>query len=195
MILAVGEINPRKNLHTLIRAFAALRLAHPALPSRLVIAGEPRDAAYHTQLQALAGALGVADAVRFTGYVPAADLPAFYAAASVLAFLSPYEGFGLPVLEAMASGVPVLAADRTALPEAVGNAGILVDPDAVPIISDRIHALLTDHALRARLVAAGHDHAARFTWERTARLTHAVYEQVLARPSTGAGRRGHASNW
>ncbi len=194
MILAVGEINPRKNLHTLIRAFAALRQAYPALACRLVIAGQPRDAMYYAQLQALAGALGVADAVRFTGYVPAADLPAFYAAADVLAFLSPYEGFGLPVLEAMVSGLPVLAADRTAVPEAVGRAGILVDPDAVTLIAERLYALLTDKALRARLIIAGHEHAARFTWERAARLTHAVYEQVLARPNAGARPRKRASN-
>jgi glycosyltransferase involved in cell wall biosynthesis len=192
MILAMGEINPRKNLHTLIRAFAALRQAHPALACRLVIAGPPRDAAYYARLQALARALGVADTVCFTGYVPAADLPDFYTAASVLAFLSPYEGFGLPVLEAMASGLPVLAANRTALPEAVGDAGILVDPDAVPVIADRLYALLTDPALRARLIAAGHARAACFTWQHAAHETHAVYEQVLTRPH--AGRRDYASD-
>jgi glycosyltransferase involved in cell wall biosynthesis len=194
MILAVGEINPRKNLHTLIRAFAALRGAYPALPCRLIVAGEPRDVVYYAQLQALVGALGLADAVRFTGYVPAADLPAFYAAATVLAFLSPYEGFGLPVLEAMASGLPVLAADRTALPEVAGNAAVLVNPDAVPVIAARLHALLTDNALRARLIAAGQAHAAGFTWERTAQLTHAVYEQVLARPGARAPHPARASN-
>jgi len=194
MVLAVGEINPRKNLHTLIRAFAALRQAHPALPCRLIIAGEPRDTAYYAQLQTLVGALGLADVVRFTGYVSAEDLAAFYAAAAVLAFLSRYEGFGLPVLEAMASGLPVLAADRTALPEVAGTAGVLVDPDAVPMIAERLHALLTDDALRARLIAAGQARAAGFTWDRTAQLTHAVYEQALAPPGANARRRMRASN-
>ena len=179
IVLFVSELNPRKNVANLVRAFAQVRRSHGNPPCQLLLVGEKRDPAYYQQLVDLINQEHLTSDVRFMGYVPSEDLPAFYSAASVFAYVSLYEGFGLPAIEAMMSGVPVLASNRTSLPEVVGDAGVLVDPDDVSGMADGLRALLADDALRSRLVAAGYKRSEMFTWERTAQITHRVYEQAL----------------
>jgi glycosyltransferase involved in cell wall biosynthesis len=136
-------------------------------------------------------AQGLAGDVIFTDYVPAEDLPALYAGAACFVFPSLYEGFGLPVLEAMAAGAPVIASRAGAIPEVAGDAALLVDPVRVEEIAEAIEAVLADRALRDRLVAAGRARARTFSWETVARQTLAVYESVhagdLASVSPGGG--------
>jgi glycosyltransferase involved in cell wall biosynthesis len=119
--------------------------------------------------------------VRFLGYVPDEDLPALYSGALLLAFPSLYEGFGLPVLEAMACGTPVLTSNVSATAEVADGAALLVDPRSVDALASALGRLLTDDALRADLRRRGLARAAEFSWERTARETLSVYEKVAAR--------------
>jgi glycosyltransferase involved in cell wall biosynthesis len=174
VILYVGTLEPRKNLPALIRAYAAVRAATGAT---LVLAGGKGwfyDAIFRTVRD-----LGLEDAVRFPGYVPDAELPLWYNSAEVFVYPSLYEGFGLPALEALACGVPVIAANTSALPEVVGTAGLLVDPADAAAFATALRAVLRDPALAARLRAAGPPQAARFSWETSARRTLAVYESAI----------------
>jgi glycosyltransferase involved in cell wall biosynthesis len=176
-ILAVGNLQPRKNLRRLIAAFAALRAARGD-DCRLVLVGQPfwRQA----EVAAAIDAHGLRDAVIPTGYVPDEDLPAIYSAATVFAYPSLYEGFGLPPLEAMACGTPVVAGNRSSLPEVVGEAGLLVDPLDTGALAAALARLLDDGELRARLRQAGFGRAAGFTWREAARRTLGVYEAAMA---------------
>jgi len=174
-ILAVGTIEPRKNYTTLLAAYHALRDRHPGL--RLVIVGKRgwRSEAFFQKLSEL----GLEDQVLLPGYVADADLPALYTAATVFAFASLYEGFGLPILEAMACGTPVVAGNTSALPEVVGEAGVLAPPQDVGALAAALAALLDNAALRADLCAKGVTQAQRFTWTQTAQATLQVYHQVF----------------
>ena len=171
-VLAVGTVQPRKNLAGLAQAIQSL----PDVP--LLIAGKPGWLADRV-MDDLADPIR-RGRVRMLGYVPLADLPALYGAAACVAFVSRFEGFGLPALEAMACGTPVVASNRGALPEVVGDAALVVDPDAPPAIADAVRALLHDGALHARLRAAGLHRAERYTWRTTALATLAVLRQVAA---------------
>ncbi|HEY7063560.1 MAG TPA: glycosyltransferase family 1 protein [Chloroflexota bacterium] len=171
-VLYVGTLEPRKNLDTLLRAFARLGAAHPA---RLVLAG-PRGW-LDAPIVAAAARLGAR--LRLLGPVPAADLPALYAAATAFAYPSLYEGFGLPPLEAMAAGTPVVAAKASCLPEVLGDAALFVPPEDEAGLLEALRALLDDAALRADLEARGRARAASFSWEHTAAATLAVYREVL----------------
>jgi glycosyltransferase involved in cell wall biosynthesis len=175
-ILAVGTIEPRKNLTTLLHAYVELREQVPDLD--LVIAGKRgwRADAFFDRLREL----GLADRVVFPGFVPDDDLPAVYSSAAVLAFPSIYEGFGLPVLEAMACGTPVVCSSTSSLPEIATEAGILVFPEDTRGWVQALHRVVADESLRHDLRQRGLQRAARFTWEATARQTHAVYEEVYA---------------
>lgn len=176
--LYLGGFDLRKNLQVLL---AAWRDVYRATGVPLVIAGRPPDAGDplfpHPAEIARRVALP-AEALRLIGFVEEADKPALLAGAAVFAFPSRYEGFGLPPLEAMACGTPVVAAEATSLPEVVGDAGILVHPDDTAGWGDAIRAVLEDEALAARLRAAGPRRAAAFTWQATAEGTRAVYRQV-----------------
>lgn len=173
-VLYVGTLEPRKNIPRLLRAFAQVRCAHPEV--RLVMAGQLgwKHRAIWREIESL----GLADAVHWLGYVPDADLPALYSLATVFAFPSLYEGFGLPVIEAMACGTPVLTSQDTALAEVAGEAALLIDPLEVEAIAAGLMRLLNDSELRAELQGHGLCRAAEFSWERAAAETVKVYEQL-----------------
>jgi glycosyltransferase involved in cell wall biosynthesis len=174
-ILSVGVQQERKNLGRLVEAFADLRSRLQT--HKLVIAGHSiwrsRDVAEQV------ARLGLQDAVTLLGHVPDDDLPALYSAADAFVFPSLYEGFGLPVLEAMACGTPVVCSDSSSLPEVAGQAACLVDPMNVRAISDGMYRSLNDPDLRARLRVAGVERARTFSWDRTAGLTLDVYRSVV----------------
>ena len=176
-VLFVGTFEPRKNVPGLLAAYAALRARLPDAPL-LVLAG--RRGWLFDQVKQRLGALKLEPYVRFLPEVTEAQLRALYQAAGVLALPSHYEGFGFPVLEAMASGCPAVIANRASLPEIAGEAGLLVDPEAPEGIADALYRVLTETALRETLVAHGLRQARRFTWSATARATLALYRQVLA---------------
>ena len=159
-VLAVGTVQPRKNYERLI---AALDRAREVVEVDLVLIGRPAWLA-----EPVLEAAAARDHVHLLGFVDDADLPAFYRQATVLAFPSLYEGFGLPPLEAMACGTPVVASSASSIPEAVGDAGLLLDPLDVPGWADALVNVITDPGLRAGLVARGLDRAAAFTWTRAA---------------------------
>ncbi len=185
-VLYVGTIEPRKNLTRLINAFAQLRKR--GLPHKLALVGQP---GWHCEpIYAEVERLGLGSEVVFTGYVPFEHLPALYSAASAMAFPSIYEGFGLPVLEAMACGTPVVTSGSSGLAEVADGAALLVDPLSVEEIAAALYRLCMEPDLGAELSALGLARAAEFTWERAARNTLDVYERVLAR--RGASRT-HAS--
>jgi glycosyltransferase involved in cell wall biosynthesis len=176
-VLFLGTFEPRKNLDGLLRAYAVLLNEVPDAPP-LVMAG--RRGWLDDPLFALAGELGLERHVRWLEGLEQEDLPPLYAGAAVLCMPSHYEGFGLPALEAMACGTPVVVANRASLPEVVGDAGLLVDPDSPDDIAAGLRRVLTDSALAADLRQRGLSRAARFSWQETARQTLALYQQVLA---------------
>lgn len=173
----VGTVEPRKNLARLIKAYSRLE---PSVRDhyRLVIAGG--SGWLNSDIYALVESLKLEGSVRFLGYVAAADLPVLYNLATAFAYPSLYEGFGLPPLEAMACGVPVVTSNVSSLPEVVGDAALTVDPTDVDMLSDALGSLLRDEALRASLRRKGLYRAAEFSWERAAKETLAVYRSVLS---------------
>ncbi len=170
-LLYVGTVQPRKNLARLIDAFALAR-AHTGSPVRLVLAG--KRGWLTAAIEHRAAARGLGDAVHFAGYVADGDLPALLSGARAFVFPSLYEGFGMPVLEAMACGTPVLTSTTSSLPEVAGDAALLVDPHDTAAIADGLTRLLTDDRLHATLRERGRAHAARFTWAATAQATLGV---------------------
>lgn len=175
IVLCVSAALVHKNLARLLEAFAALATTEDDV--RLVIAGRP--ALEHDALRAAAERLAVADRVTFTGWIDDPDLEGLYAAASCCVYPSLYEGFGLPVLEAMARGVPLACSNATSLPEVAGDAAVLFDPHDTAAIADAVRSLLDDPQRAEALVASGRERARTFTWERCAEGVLAVYQQVL----------------
>ncbi len=181
-VLFVGSEHPRKNLGTLLRAVARLRRDRPGL--RLVKVGAPGtdEAEFGAALRRDVAELGLADAVVHAGEVPDADLPAWYSGAACLVLPSFAEGFGLPPLEAMACGCPVVVSTAGALPEIVGGAGPAVPPDDVAALAAAVAAVLDDAGLRARMRDAGLARAAGFSWDRAAATTLRVHDRLAAAP-------------
>ena len=169
-VLAFSSVNPHKNIGNLLRAFA-----HARLPQQVQLVVIGRMPLGGESLAALARALGIQNKVSFTGYLKEEEKAQVLQHARMLAFPSLYEGFGLPVIEAMSYDVPVACANVAALPEVAGNAARLFDPRNVDEITAAIEEVFSDEALRAQLIAAGRINARRFSWERTARLTLQVY--------------------
>jgi glycosyltransferase involved in cell wall biosynthesis len=185
-LLSVGTLEPRKNLAQAITAYAQLpKDVRTHFP--FIVAGKAgwREEGWVTsQLKQTMQSLESAGQLRFLGYVDQLDLPVLYAAAGALVYVSLYEGFGMPIIEAMASGVPVVCSSVGAMLEAAGGemskAALLVAPNETDAISAAIEASLTDAARRAQLVAAGLVQAGRFTWEDSAARTVAAYDHMLA---------------
>ncbi len=171
-VLYVGTIEPRKNLPALIRAYQQAAIADV----RLVIAG--KKGWMYAETFAQVQVLGLEDQVLFTGFVADDDLPALYTLAELFVFPSLYEGFGLPVLEAMACGTPVITSSLSSLPEVAGEAGLLVDPTDVAGLASAIRRVLDDAGLWGAMAEKGIAQAARFSWQRAAVETLALYREI-----------------
>lgn len=176
-VLAMGSADPRKNIATLVRAYARLPEELQAkYPLAIVWTHRFLAASLEEQI----AALGLREGVRFLERVSDDDLVGLYNAAALFVFPSRYEGFGLPLLEAMACGTPVVAANNSSIPEIVGDAARLVNAESALAIADAITELLTDLALRRTLVEYGFKRAAGFSWDRCARETIAVYRKAVS---------------
>ena len=174
-VLTVGTVQPRKNIKGLLRAMVHLKAAGRTWP--LIHAG-PLGWHYQDTLQEI-DRLGLEGSVRFLGRVPLPELVTLYNMASVFVYPSFYEGFGLPVLEAMACGCPVIASNTSSLPEVVGEAGLLIDPRSAEAIADAITVVMEDKRLASRLADAGLERAAEFSWRRCAQETVECYRLAL----------------
>lgn len=172
-ILYVGTIEPRKGLDTLLVAYAMLA---NTIPQDLVIAG--KRGWYTASLFRLVEAYGLKQRVHFVGYVDDDDLPKLYNLATLFVYPSRYEGFGLPPLEAMACGVPVVCSNAASLPEVVGDAAWLVPPDAPEMLAAAIYQILENEQLQAVMRSKGMARAKIFTWEETARQVVKIYEEL-----------------
>jgi len=174
-LLAVGTIEPRKNLSRLAECLAELRKDDPALA--LVVVGA-KGWMYESFFKRITE-LGLEDAIHLPGYVPDADLPAVFRAATVYVMASVYEGAGLPVLEAMACGAPVVSSRESSMPELGADVARYFNPYDVQHMADVIGMVLADERLRAEMAEAGPERAARFSWKRAAQETLAVYHRVM----------------
>jgi glycosyltransferase involved in cell wall biosynthesis len=188
-ILFVGTIEPRKNLPILLQAYrqlldlsAGLSL-QPYEPPPLVIVGKMgwmMDGKEHRpELHQIINQLDLTERVLLTGYISAEDLPIVYNLANIFVYPSIYEGFGLPPLEAMACGTPVITTDSSAMAETVGDAAILTPPNDAQALAQAMYSLLRDENLQTKLSHKGRSQAARFNWQRTAQLTLKVYQQLI----------------
>ncbi len=172
-MLFVGTLEPRKNLLTLLRAYAML----PTRDVKLVLVGG-KGWMYEDVFRTI-DELALGDDVLLPGYVPDVELPRWYAGAELFVYPSVYEGFGLPLLEAMATGTPVIASNTSSLPEAVGSAGMLPPPDDAEAWADAMAQAIASQAWRAEACAQGRARARSFTWARTAAQTVAAYRRTL----------------
>jgi len=175
-VLTVGDLQPRKNHLGLLQAFEEMLQAEPQLPHDLVFVG--KETWYSPELHRAVDRSAIRDRVRFTGFVEDADLVQFYGASELFVFPSFYEGFGLPILEAMACGRAVACSQLTAMPEVANAAGILFDPSSKEEITRAMLDVLRDAELRARLERLVVNRAAAFSWERSAARTLQVYYEV-----------------
>ena len=173
-VLAAGTSHPRKNTSVLLRAYALCRSAQP-----LVLIGPPGDTA--GPLGRLAEELGIAGRVRWLGYIPRRQLPALYRAAGVFVMPSLYEGFGLPVLEAMACGTPVICSNTSALPEIAGEAALLIDPKSPEILADALVRVLSDRGLAEDLREKGLKRSKTFDWNHSAELALNYLREISPR--------------
>jgi glycosyltransferase involved in cell wall biosynthesis len=178
-ILFIGSLEPRKNIKTLLEAYASI-------PGRLgkhfplVIAGG--KGWLNSDIPALVERLGIKDRVRFTGYIDGSDINAVYSGASVFAYPSLYEGFGLPILEAMSCGAPVITSNTSSMPEVAGDAACLVDPLSTGELASALRTVLEDEGLREKMKKKGLARAAMFSWDRCAHETLEVYRKIAASP-------------
>ena len=173
-ILFVGTLEPRKNIPTLLKAFYLLKKKN--IPHKLVIVGGKGwkyDSVYET-----IKSLNLQKKVIFTGYVPDEDLPKLYNAADLFVYPSLYEGFGLPPLEAMACGTPVITSNTSSLPEVVGDAGILVNPFSVEEIAGAMESILKNKSLREQMIKRGLKRSQMFSWEKCAKEVVKIYKSL-----------------
>ena len=179
-VLYLGTLEPRKNLPLLLRGFARFRDEQPAIAQGLgLVLGGAKGWLYEDIFR-LVNELGLADCTTFPGYINEAELPLWYNIAECFVYPSIYEGFGLPPLEAMACGVPVITSNTSSLPGVVGQAGLMVGPDDIDGMAQALNAILADPNRRQQLAAQGIEQARKFNWPDTARRTLEVYRQVAA---------------
>jgi len=176
MILFLGTLEPRKNIRTLLEAYALLRQRNN-LTHHLVIAGG--KGWHYGEIYAAVERLGLEDRVMFPGYIPWRELALWYNAADLFVYPSLYEGFGLPPLEAMACGTPVVVANTSSLPEVVGDAGVLVDPNDEQALAKAMSDVLSDPVRQRALREAGLSRAEAFSWQATAVQTAKLYRRIL----------------
>jgi len=188
-LLYAGRISPHKNLVRIIEAFSALKaqLEKQSLHAdlKLIIIGD--ELSKHPDLRRTVIRSGVQNDVRFMGFIPIEMLRLFYDAAKVFVFPSLYEGFGLPPLEAMAHGTPVITSNISSLPEVVGNAAVLVNPENVFEIMRALHRVLLDQSVRDKLSQRGYEQVKKFSWDASAQRILAVYEEVTTGVQARAG--------
>jgi len=191
-VLYAGRISPQKNLVRIIEAFSALKAdlvkqeLYPDL--KLIIIGD--ELSKNPDLRRTVVRGGVQNDVRFMGFVPIEVLKSFYDLAKVFVFPSLYEGFGLPPLEAMAHGTPVLTSNTSSIPEVVGNAAVMVNPENVFEIMRALERVLIDHSLREKMRQRGYEQVKKFSWNNSAAAIIAAYEEVAGmRPSAASERR------
>ena len=179
-ILFVGTEHPRKNFTTLLKAFSQLKSEPRFKELKLVKVGGAggQETDFRSQTMGVVESLGLVDDVIFTGFVPETDLPTYYSGAEALVLPSLYEGFGFPVLEAMACACPVITSDNSSLPEVVGKAGIMVDPHDTNSLAQAICAVLTDSELSNNMIRRGLVQSKRFSWKKAAEQTLEVYNKV-----------------
>lgn len=177
VLLYVGSEQPRKNLHNLFRAIALVRRERDDVI--LLKVGRPQWKGARKGLINLSEKLGILKCVKFVDYIPEEDLPTLYSSADLFVFPSLYEGFGLPPLEAMACGCPVICSNVTSLPEVIGDAGVTVDPLDVEGMTEAILDILNNDDKRMDLISKGVERASLFSWEKTAKETLKVYEELL----------------
>ena len=192
-LLYVSSLNPFKRPDSVVRALGLLR-REGFDPPRVRFVGRP-DPADRARVLALAREEAVADRVAIEGVVPHDRLPPLYRGATALVYPSALETFGLPPLEAMACGRPVVASNRTSVPEIVGDAGVLVDPDDVPALAAAIRRVTTDEALRSRLRSKGFRNVLRFDWADAARSTLDALRRAATESSTRASGAGRSARF
>jgi len=185
-VLYLGSLDPRKNVSRLVEGFGCLRQESPSLEHQLVLAG-PRGWMTDVVFDSIAR-LRLQSQIKWLDHVPFDDLPALLGGADLFVYPSLYEGFGLPPLEAMACGTPVVASRATSLREVIGDAGLLVDASRVEDLAEAMHRVITDRALHAHLAAKGLARAKTFSWRETGRLTLAAYEEAATVASQGRRR-------
>lgn len=190
-LLYAGRISPHKNIIRIIEAFSALKAEldkedkYPDL--KLIIIGD--EVSRHPDLRRAVIRSGVQNDVRFLGFVSIDTLRTFYDVAKVFVFPSLYEGFGLPPLEAMSHGTPVVTSNTSSLPEVVGNAAVLVNPENVFEIMRAVHRVLLDQGMREKLKERGYEQVQRFSWEDSAQRILRVYREVAGHTADGIGRK------
>lgn len=172
-ILYVGTLEPRKNIPNLLRAYSKIK---DKIPPKLVITG--KKGWKYKEIFETINNLKLENDVIFTGYVPEEDLPALYNGAELFVYPSYYEGFGLPPLEAMQCGCPVITSNTSSLPEVVGKAGIMVNPNNIGEIANAMFKVLNNKSLRRKMIKNGLKQAKKFSWEKTARETLKIYKEV-----------------
>jgi glycosyltransferase involved in cell wall biosynthesis len=177
-LLYLGGYDVRKNVSGILHAFSRQSAPH----AHLVLAGQlpSQDSRMFPDPRRMAAELGIRDRVHLTGWVDEEDKPAMHSAAVAFVFPSHYEGFGLPPLEAMSCGTPVIVSNRSSLPEIVGKGGLCVDPDDVDALAGAMRQVLSDGSLRERLRTAGRMQARHFSWRKTAQDTTSAYQYVLS---------------
>jgi len=180
-ILSVGTIEPRKNFGLLVEAFACLKLREKMDHQLVLVGKKDRD---YPAVAAIIAKYGLQSEVHLPGWVPVEDLAAIYQLADLLAYPSLYEGFGLPLLEAMASGLPVIASNVSAIPEVVGDAALLVSPTDPEELTNAMRAALREKSLREELAEKGLKRARKFSWDRAAENTLRIYERLQTRTAT-----------